>query len=442
MYVRTPKRYRRTARRSIFPWRRLFFWGLAILLIVLGVGVYQNRGLLAPIVNEAATTLVANIEAQAGTMMAPTPTPTRDPASDLVQADNFWAQGSTSEALRLYMNILDAVPNDVNAHYRVTMGLISQGDVERALDYAERTVTANPFSSDAWALRAWTLDWNRRHGEAIASALYARELDPENARAQAYLAEAYFGAGQTQRALNAAERALEMDPNRYEAYRARGYIRWLGLFDLDAALSDFRMGYNLAVEENPAAAGLLAVDIAQVQIGQQNNEGALQTLQAVLELNPQNTQALYWIGWIYFSRLGDPERANSFLLRCVEYNPDSINCNYMLGRSQERLDQISLAAESLARAVELGTTSARHYWWAGRTQISLGNCTRALEYLRVGYDLALREANSELVQAYDDILPLCQADFGRRVAPTPTITLTPSLDEIFQTATPDPVRTN
>lgn len=419
MYVRTPKRYRRTARRSVFPVRRILGTLLMIVVIVVGIGIYQNRSMFQPEVARIASTAIAGIERSAATIAAPTPTPTQDPTARLVQANNFWQTGSVNEALNLYMPILPSVPNDLAVHYRVTLGLITQGDVEQALDYAEQTVTADPFSADAWAIRAWALDWNGRPNEAIASALHARELDPENPRALAYLGEAYFGAGQTERALNTVNQALELDPDSLEAYRARGFIRAYGQFDFGGGLSDLQRAYDLALAQNPAASTLIAIDLAQIELRNQNIEGAIAILENVLELNPENTLALFWLGSVYFGQLGDPSQARGYLLRCVDYNPESINCNYLLGRTQERLDELTAASESFARAIELGSNSARHFWWAGRTQISLGNCGQALTYLREGYELALRGSDTQLVEDYEAILPLCNADFGQRSAPTP-----------------------
>lgn len=424
MYIRTPQKYRRRRRRHIFPCGRILLLAVMTLLIVVGIGIYENIEMFRPYVDHVAATAMSGIERQSMTMAAPPPTATKDPAADLVSASNFWERGAVSEALRLYLPILDSVPNDVNVHYRVTLGLITQGDLERAVEIGERTVTANPFSSDAWAIRAWAYDWAGDYGTAIASALHARELDPKNARATAFLAEAYFAAGQTQRALTLSEDAIRLDPDSFEAYRARGYVNWYGLYDNASALTDFRTAYDIALETNPAAAGLIAVDIAGIEIGNQNIQGALQVLNGVLEVNPENTLALYWTGYVYLRQVGDPSQSNSYFLRCVDLDPENIDCYYMLGRSQMSLEQTAVAAESFARTIELGSETARHYWWAGNAQIALGNCSSALEYLHPGYALALDDGDTELVSNFEYLFSLCGVNMGGQpeVAPTPETT--------------------
>jgi tetratricopeptide (TPR) repeat protein len=421
MYLRTPAKYRRRRQPIISCWRLVLMFG-AVCLIVIGIGIYQNAYMFQPEVNA----LVRNVESslndlqlQAQTAAAPPPTATADPRNDLISANNAWDRGAVSEAMRVYDSILDSVPNDVDVYYRMTLGMIIQGDIDAALAFAEDTVTANPFSSEAWAIRAWALDWAGRSGEAIASGLHAKELDPQNPRALAFLAEAYYSAGQVQRGYDMTEQALKLDSESVEALRARGFIAWFGLFDTDTALQSLQTGYQLAQQSNPAYAGLIAIDIARLDITTQNYDAAKTVLESVLELNPDNSIALYWLGSVYFGNLGDPSQAASYLQRCVDTNPTSINCHYLLGRTQARLDQMSIAAGNFNRAVELGSKIARHYWWAGNAQIALGNCNLALKYLEPGYEMAKTGTDTQLISDFEAILPLCQAGFSVPVTPTP-----------------------
>jgi len=428
MYISTPKRYRGTQRRSGFSCFRLLGMLTMAGLIVVGIGIYQNRDIFAPVINDFVQQTMNEVEVARATAIAPTATPTRNPASDRIQADNFWSRGVVNEALKLYQDIAPAVPNDLNVYYRVTLGLITLGDSAGAVEFAEQTVTANPFSSDAWAIRSWAYDWSGDVGTAISSALYARELNSDNPRALAYLAEAVLAAGQVQRALDLADDALEIDPNSAEAHRARGIIYWTGLFDLVTAEEEITLAYDIARQNNPAMASLYAIDLAQLSIGRQDYDAAISWLDSVLEINPDNGQALFWMGSVYFANLGNFNQASEFLNRCVRVSPESIGCHYLLGRAQSRLELTQDAAANFAKAIELGSLSARHHWWAGNSQIAIGNCGQALEYLNIGYDLAIREGNAQLVDDFNAILPLCQANFGAQAAPTPTPTPDPFAD--------------
>lgn len=423
MQIRTPKRYRGVQRRSVISCRRVLFYIIALVVIITGVGIYQNRQLFAPVVQDVIDVIMVQVEESAATLTAPEPTPTQDPSNKLVEGNNYWAQGAVNEALDTYLEVIDSVPNDVAVHDRVAVSLITLGRTREALDYAEKAINANPYSADAWAIRAWALDWDGRAGEALSSALHALELDPNSSRAKAYLAEAYYSLGQTDRALSLIEDVLEDSPNSSEAYRARGIIRWNNL-DFDGAVEDLQTAYDLANNLT-----FIAIDIAQIESNRENYEAALDILEGVVESNPQNTLALLQLGAIHYSQLGDYPQAVSYLQNCVDFNPESVNCHYLLGRSQYRLELYQEAALSFEQTMELGTENPYHYYWAGWSQINIGNCAKAMAYLDPGYQISLEGTDTDIIAAFETVMPECRSSFGGFDTDTdsePTPTISPS----------------
>lgn len=407
MYLRTPKRYRGGQRRSIISLRWLWLWILTPVVVFGGLQLYNNRANYIPVVRESLAGLMNAAQEGVATAMAPTPLPTENPATRLASADAAWARGAIEEAVSIYQAILDAVPNNVGVHYRLTLGLVMGGQLEQALEAAERTITADPYSPDAWAIRAMTLDWNGRYGEAVASAQRAIELagqeNPQSrARAQAFLAEAYYDLGQYDRALSTVNQALESNPDSYEAYRNRALIIQNTQFDFDAAMNDLRTAYNLA-----SNIPYLTVDLALLHSREGENDTAISLLTEVIDLNPQNTSALFWMGSLYLNAIGDPNQAADYLSRCVAANATSINCHYMLGRAQVRTEQYNAAADSFKQAIDLGSDSALHYWWAGRAQVLLGNCPAATPYFQTGYQIVQQTDNDTLLADYEDQMRSC-----------------------------------
>lgn len=426
MQIRTPKKYRGVQRRNVISCRRILFYMLAIVVIFVGVGIYQNRQLFAPTVQVVMNTVVEQMEQGAATLSAPEPTPTVDPTNKLIEGNNYWSQGAVNEALNTYLEIIDTVPNEVAVFDRVAISFITLGRTSEALEYAEQAINANPYSADAWAIRAWAQDWSGRPGEALSSALHALELNPESSRAQAYLAEAYLSLNQEDRAERLVEQVIEENPNSYEAYRARGLIKWNNL-DLDGAVQDFQTAYSIA--DNMT---FIAIDIATIESARQNYDAALEMLEAVVEANPQNSLALYQLGTIYNESLGNPSQAISYLQDCIDYNPTSVNCYYVLGRAQYRLELYQEAANSFEQTMELGTNNPYHYYWAGWSQINIGNCTRAMAYLDPGYQIALQGSDTQIVADIEAIMPECRSSFG-----TGDIDDEPSIEETEE-PTPSP----
>jgi tetratricopeptide (TPR) repeat protein len=406
MQIRTPKRYRGTQRRSVLSCRRIFLYMFAIVFIFMGIGIYQNRQLFAPTVQTVLNSVVESMEESAATLAAPAPTPTVNPTNKLIEGNNYWEQGAVNEALDTYLQVVDSVPNEVAVYDRIAISLITLGRTSEALEYAEKAINANPYSADAWAIRAWALDWDGRSGEALSSALHALELNPESSRAQAYLAEAYLSLGQEDRADRLVNNVLEENPNSFEAYRARGLIKW-NEFDLDGAVEDFQTAYGIA--DNMT---FIAIDIATIESARQNFDAALDILESVVEANPQNTLALRQLGVIHNSQLGNPSQAISYLQDCVDYNPNSVDCFYNLGRAQYRLELYQEAANSFERTMELGTNNPYHYYWAGWSQINIGNCTRAMAYLDPGYQISLQGSDTDIVSAFETVMPECRSSFG------------------------------
>jgi tetratricopeptide (TPR) repeat protein len=406
MQIRTPKQYRGVQRRSTISCRKIFFYLIAMVLIVVGIGVYQNRAVFAPTIEGVLDVVILELEEGASTLTAPEPTPTQDPSNKLVEGNNYWSQGAVNEALQTYMEVLDSVPNEVVIFDRVAVSLITLGRTADALEYAEKAINADPYSADAWAIRAWALDWDGRSGEALSSALHALELNPESSRAKAYLAEAYQSLGQTDRALGLTDDIIEENPNSSEAYRARGIIKWTN-YDLDGAVEDFQTAYSIA--DNMT---FIAIDIATIESARENFDAALDILEGVVEANPQNTLALFQLGYIHNSQLGNPSQAISYLQNCVDYNPQSVDCFYLLGRAQYRLELYQEASSSFEQTMELGTNNPYHYYWAGWSQINIGNCARAMAYLDPGYQISLQGDDTDIVSAFETVMPECRSSFG------------------------------
>lgn len=423
MYLRTPKRYTRGQKRSIISFRWLWLWILVPAVVLVGLELYNNRQVYTPQVERVIGGLLEGAQSSMATAIAPTPLPTENPERRLEAANTAWERGAIEEAVNIYQGLLDAVPNDVSTHYRVTLGLVMAGRLRDALDAAERTITANPYSPDAWAIRAMVLDWSGRVGEAIASGLRALELagqdNPQSeARALAFLAEAYFDAEQYDRALSTVERALEVNPDSFEAHRVRALIAQGYEFDNEAALDYYQAAYDLAPN-----LPYLAIELAAVNSALGNTDQAVATLAELVELNPRNTQALLNLGQIYLRDVGDPNQALDQLSRCIETDPQNIDCHYVLGRAQVRLEQYESAANSFETAINLGSANPRHYWWAGYGQVlSGGGCPAAAIYLQKGYEMALQGSDEQLIADFEDQMRTCQLIALPPVEITPEVT--------------------
>jgi tetratricopeptide (TPR) repeat protein len=295
----------------------------------------------------------------------------------------------------------------VRVHYRYTYGLLISGRYAEALEAAEHTVTANPFSSDAWAIRALALARNERFGEAIASGLQALSLDPDNATALAFMSQAYLDADLPALAEERANQAVETNPDNAEAHYARGLWNAYSSFDRVTALDDFQAAHDLA----PNLPQVL-VDMAQANFGEGNTDLAIDQLEQVIEANPNNLDALYNLGYIENQANGDAEKAEDYLSRCLQVDPENIPCLVYLAGIKSFSDQTA-AAELYQRVIDAGTTNPLYYLRAGRTYVNLNDCQKANPLLRVGYQLeqALDEPDGDRLAAFQEYMSQCGSPF-------------------------------
>ncbi|XWX03107.1 tetratricopeptide repeat protein [Aggregatilineales bacterium SYSU G02658] len=436
MNIRTPKRYRRTPRRSIFP-VRTFLLLLFTVGVVFGASrVMEQRDTIQAQVGEVAQSLTENLNEQIATLNAPPPTATQDPRQNLIAGDNAWQVGNTTEAVRSYQVSLGAIPNNVGIHNRVALGLMLAGSIEQAVEASQRAIMADPFNSDAWAIRGWALASSGDVAAGMSAAMHATTLDPQNVRARIYLARVLYVDEQYTRARSLIDEVLNDDPDNAEALWVRGLIRETGFFEFAGALADFRAAYDIAMSELPGLASTIAVDLARIQLRppDPNYQGAIDILQSARQMNAENTLVLFWLGRIYYSDLGDPAQAIPYLQQCVDYNPSSYNCFYLLGRAQRNVNQNAAALQSLEEATRLNSPNPRHWWWAANLYYEQGNCARASEFLRRGAELITENTPADLIDAYDFLLNTCGVSIPRLGLQQPTPEPAPPLDE----TTPEP----
>ncbi len=437
MYLRPTKKYTNRRRVSIISWRTIFFWIFAIAIIVVGIGIYENRGMFIPIIDNAINTVVDNTSNTIATSRAPAPTATQDPSNDLLRANDAWVLGSLQEATSLYAQIAPATPNDTTVFYRLTLGYINQGRFEEALLASENGITANPFHPDMWAMRAMALNRLGRSSQAIASASRALELVPislidqdpswatTRARALAFLAESYLNIKQGERADTTIEEALDLNPDSYEALQVRGRINQEVYYDFDAALEDFRAANELAPTMIYVAIWLARLERDFFQ----DYETSLQLYQDILDRNPGNTQVLFDVADYYWRVQGNPEEAMSYLSRCIESDPNVAACHYLMGRVQYRREQIADSLISFQTAYDFIPDNGYYNYWLGEAYLALGQCQQALPYFETSNTIARDTDDSTLLDSASFKLNEAQVACGIRVAPaTPTPEATETTD--------------
>jgi len=176
--------------------------------------------------------------------------------------------------------------------------------------------------------------------------LQAVQRDPKYALAWAFLARAYADqagyawapyAKAFERARDAAQRAIELEPNLAEGHAALGFVRMANDRNWQAAHASFRRA---------------------------------------LELAPGNVHVLRDVA-IMAACLGRQDEAIALLRRAVTLDPLSARAHRVLGSRYLNAGLLAEAEASLKRALELNPNGAFTHYWLGMIDLARGHWARA-----------------------------------------------------------------
>ncbi|MEM1180722.1 MAG: protein kinase, partial [Acidobacteriota bacterium] len=294
---------------------------------------------------------------------------------------------------QLWSQSYERVIDDIFAvQSEIAAEVISQMDI--AVLESERKALSGRSTTDVAAYRAYLQGMklagrrnptSRHWREAQERFERAVELDPGFAAAWAELSEVHSLAvqlglersdGDTDRrreALNAAERALELDGELPEAHRALAYYHYWCHRDYERALASFRR----AAEANPNDPQVLA-GMAFIWRRQGRFDEAAGALQTALDLSPDSAWLASEVADT-FRRLRRYRRADTYYARAIELEPGEpsafhLRCvNYLLWRGD-----LDACRRVLTDMPQPTATSSRVIWYSlellsGAPELALGH---------------------------------------------------------------------
>ncbi len=383
MYLKTPKRYSsKRKRRRLLNLRWWWLYLLTAVVVVIGAGIWDQRAMFQGPIEDAIATQLQAIEDREATRRAPTPTPTESPFNYLTVANAAYERGAMEEAIRNYELATQGLPNDVDLYFRLAHLLTTNEREVDAINVAEKAINADPYDPRGWAIKGMALEWAGQAERALAYIYQALALDPDNAVALSFLAEAYADLGAFDRAVDAAEKALELDPMNFNVQRNYGYVmEYLAEYDL--AIEAYERALQLAPSQAYIVFRLVGIHYRE---GDYNSE--VELLQEVIDRNPENATAYALLAEVLLRDMGEREQARDAAERCVSIDPTNIKCLRFIGSLQLTDGEYNLCARSFDRAIEAGSTNALDYYYGGTCQIVIGDCNRARDILLEGMTLA------------------------------------------------------
>lgn len=295
-----------------------------------------------------------------------TATPTRSPASILLEAESLYEAGKLQQAELAYQEAIAVDPESANYYIELARLQALSADLDKAETSVRNALLIDPNSAQAVAMLAWVLDL--RAAQAPANSQERLELldaareqidralaqNPDSARVHAYHAEILvdeylFAREDTlEQARSAAERAVNIDPQSLDAQRAMA-IFWESTGNYEQALNAYESA--LRINNNLS---LLHIKVGDMHYNLGNIDTAIDRYVRASSLAPTDVTPLRRIVQAY-ANVGQYARASQYAADALQLRPSDPYLHGLLGQMYRKNNELELAVDELSWAIHGGT---------------------------------------------------------------------------------------
>jgi len=320
-------------------------------------------------------------------------------------------------AIETYKRIVEAYPEDQHSLRRLASLEFSIGRYAAASDRLQAVLARNPGEPDVAFALGQILNATGDHERALEAFDRISPTAPIYVDARIQIAGIHEAAGRTAEALAEIDLARSIRRHRLLDFQAAALQIELGDFDagvelleslLDGTDADTEVFYQLGIHYGTA----------------QRVELALDYMQRVLEGDPNNANALNYIGYSWAERGENLDEAEELIRRALEISPqdgyitDSLGWVYYkmaeslfeAGRREDALRVLDRAQSQLLQAAELTGGDSVVSEHLGDVQLLRGDPIGALDYYEAAAEMEVREDEQPLLLEKLDRL---RRDLGR-----------------------------
>lgn len=344
----------------------------------------------------------------------PTPTPTRSPASFVLEAESLFDSGKLEQAEGAYLEAISADPREPAHYIELARVRMFAGKYEDAEITARDALVLNSESALAHAFLAWSLDFQAGEAEdrltksellaeALQEAETALELNQNITEVQAIYAEILIDTNleNYETALEHARAAVAMDNTSLEAHRALAYV-W-----------EMTGNRELALESYVTARGLnsflprLHLDIGNMLRAVGDYDGARESYLHAVALSPTSTEPLTYLVQLY-AGIGEYGVASQYARNAVELDPANPRLRGNLGRMYYHNGVLDEAIVQFNLAIRGGQSDEGE--WVEGLPLNRDDFRIVEFYYTYGLALAKRSSCEEAIQIFEAILQTVPED--------------------------------
>jgi len=331
----------------------------------------------------------------------------------LARAKSYEKRGDISEAIQLYLSVLEASPQNSKAIKRLkalratilqnsqanptqdeidsVVALHSKGQTRESLQTSELLIGKYPNEAFFYNLSGVCYADLGQLETAVRYYHQALIINPDYAEVHSNLGNVLQDLGQLDEAVSSFQRALKIQPDYVEAHYNLGVLLQ-NIGQLDAAVNR----YEQVLKINPDHAkahynlGMVLKTLGLM-------EAAVSSYEQVLKITPDHAEVHYNLGNI-FRDLGQLNEAVTRYQRALEINPDYVDAYNNHGNALKDLGQLDEAVNSYKQALEVNPDYADAHNNLGNTFKELGQLENAAKC----YQRAL-EITPNYVDAFNNL---------------------------------------
>lgn len=256
------------------------------------------------------------------------------------------ARGNRAGEIAVYREVLDTHPGHYGILQRLGQALVEANDVEGAIATYGEIVERYPDDLNSVRRLAY-LEHSAGRYESAAARLQAElDRDPDQPELALALGQIQRAAGDDAAALEAFERIRRTDPNYFDAR-----IQIATIFEAqeryDEAVVELEALYAIRPDRQ------LVFSAAALEVAAGDFDAGIARLEALLDGSEDDTEVHYQLG-VQYGSVGDVDRALEHMQKVLEADPDNANALNYVGYSwAERGENLEEAEQLVRRALEI-----------------------------------------------------------------------------------------
>ncbi|MBI5203982.1 MAG: tetratricopeptide repeat protein [Nitrospirae bacterium] len=211
------------------------------------------------------------------------------------------------------------------------------------------------LSATDWFKKGLTLGKAGNHQEALNAFNKAIELNPQDTATHYNRGTAYSNLGNYQQAINDFNKAIGLNPQDAEAYNNRG-VAYSNLGNYQQAINDLTKVIELNPQYDAKAYNNRGFAYAKLE----NYQKAIKDFNKTIELNPQDAEAYYNRG-VAYGMLGNHQQAIKDFNKAIQLDPKDASAYYNRGAAYAQLKNYQKTIEDYEIAARLGHKKAQDF---------------------------------------------------------------------------------